>query len=120
MRNRKTYLFSLIICILIGVSSFLYIKSKSPELINYWGTDFINEIYIHDYSTDKLFIQLYLLSISFVLSILLLLIFNIKRNIAFYSILSIGCVLFILLHLTLSVDNTDSNLSELGAVDLGN
>lgn len=119
MRNRKIYFISLVFFVIVGSCAFSYINSRTPELINYWGTDYLNEIYIHDYSTDKFFIQLFFLSLSLIPSSAILLAFNIKRNLPFYSVITIGILLFVIFHIGLSVNNTDRNLSELGAIDLG-
>lgn len=119
MRNRKIYFISLVFFVIVGSCAFSYINSRTPELINYWGTDYLNEIYIHDYSTDKFFIQLFFLSLSLIPSSVILLAFNIKRNLPFYSVITVGILLFVMFHIGLSINNTDRNLSELGAIDLG-
>ncbi|UUV21237.1 hypothetical protein [Paenimyroides aestuarii] len=119
MRNRKIYFISLVFFVIVGLSAFSYINSRTPELINYWGTDYLNEIYIHDYSTDKFFIQLFFLSLSLIPSSIILLAFNIKRNLPFYSVITLGILFFVIFHIGLSINNTDRNLSELGAIDLG-
>lgn len=118
MLNRKLYLFAFLNSILFSFISYGYIYFKSENLIKYWGSDFIPEIYQHEYSIDKLVIQLFFTSFFMILCSLILLVFNFKKKIIVYTIFIFSLLLLGFILNSLYFIQTDSNLSELGSVDI--
>lgn len=119
MYNRKSYLIAFLVSILLSLISFGYIDQKSALLSNYWGSDYIAEIYQHSYSIDKFFIQISFLSFYFIFSSLILLIFNFKKKILVYTFIILTLLIFTLTHISMNFAPTDNNLSAIGAFDLG-
>lgn len=119
MYNRKSYLIAFIVSILLTFISFGYIGQKSTLLSNYWGSDYIAEIYQHPYSLDKFFIQIGFLSFYFIFSSLILLIFNFKKKFLIYTFIILSLLIYTLTHISINFAPTDNNLSALGAIDLG-
>lgn len=118
MLNRTLYLFAFLTSIIFSLISYGYIYTKSKKLINYWGSDFFPEIYQHEYSIDKFFIQLFFTSFFMVFCSLILLVFNFKKKIIVYTIFIISLLLTGFILNSLYFVQTDTNLSELGSVDI--
>jgi|LakMenE18May11ns_1017448.scaffolds.fasta_scaffold9809014_4 hypothetical protein len=118
MLNRTLYLFAFLTSIIISLISYGYIYIKSKKLIKYWGSDFLPEIYQHEYSIDKFFIQLFFTSFFMILCSLILLVFNFKKKIIVYTIFIFSLLLSGFILNSLYFVQTDTNLSELGSVDI--
>ena len=101
------------------IISNLFILRKNSELTEYWGSDYIAEIYQHSYSLDKFFIQLMNVSGYFFLCSLILLIFNFKSIKIVKGIVVVFVFLILLSFISLNYKPTDNRLDAIGSFDLG-
>lgn len=119
MYKRKSYLIFLICSLILMIISNLFILRKNSELTEYWGSDYIAEIYQHSYSLDKFFIQLMNVSGYFFLCSLILLIFNFKSIKIVKGIVVVFVFLILLSFISLNYKPTDNRLDAIGSFDLG-
>lgn len=109
----------LIILIITSISISIYFIVNSNNLIEYWGTDYIAEIYQDDYSLEKFLIQINNFAISFILFSTIVIIFNIKNKLIltiFYISILISTVSS---NYNLNFAPQENSLDAIGTHDLG-
>lgn len=117
--NRKSYLKLLLISFILTIIFNTLLFQKNKELTEYWGTDYIAEIYQHDYSFNKFLIQASTFSVYFIFFSIVLFIFNIKNKLVIFIILLLTLCLIFISNFSLNYALTEDSLSAIGAHDLG-